>query len=849
MKNKKGFTLVELLVAITILGIVTLVSLPMIRVIQGSMQLSKEKVYKESILSAAKNYNDLHEMDTFGYQNSGCVDIYYTDLVDSKLLDELDLSDSKVIPDKIFVRVIKRNDNYEYEVFMPTADTISSIDFTVCEGSLTESGPKIKFTPEKDLVPKKNNSTVVKIHDDFGISPNAVIKYQWAYASNPTNLIGTAQTKEFRNGVVNDLTLTVNAPTGLNGRFVLVVTPITLQNQIGLSTTTKAISQEFVLDNTAPTIVVKLFKESGGGKTGSALSTKSNANSSITTWAKHGYYIDVSESSDTNGIKKQVWEWNAAGNVSLDKTLSESRKQTNTSKTNKTLTARGARYGKITMCDEANNCRTVEITVNLSPIYYIKYTGGSSGSVANTTCYYEHNCTLANNGFGKTGYYFTKWKIGSTNYNAGATVKNLSSADGTTLTATAQWAGNTYTINFNGNGSTSGSVSSLSCTYGSNCVLRSNGFTRNGYHFTGWKIGSKVYGNGATVSNLATGGTLTAYAQWAGNTYKIKYSGNGATGGSTAETTCTYGSNCSLRGNGFSRTGYNFSSWKIGNNYYSGGQTISNLSTGADVTATAQWSIKKYTISYNCNGGWNCPGSQTKTHGTNINLGGTPTRDGWSFQGWSTSSTATSGYGAGASYSGNGNVTFYATWKRTITVYFNAGKCGWMGNTSRSCSYYNNQTSCNITAPSFSTVGGTTKDGTPYSNWLKARGWNTSSGAASSSYNMGASKAFSSNQTYYAIVTFDGWVTNRKWFVYSDTGLIVRQQPNWDKSGVMHKDTYCRNYGSTDWVYRNVADNPIWARLTQYRNPPYIDKCGSGNASGWDDNCDGWASMRFIRPA
>ena len=114
---------------------------------------------------------------------------------------------------------------------------------------------------------------------------------------------------------------------------------------------------------------------------------------------------------------------------------------------------------------------------------------------------------------------------------------------------------------------------------------------------------------------------------------------------------------------------------------------------------------------------------------------------------------------------------------------------------------------------------------------------------------MGASKAFSSNQTYYAIVTFDGWVTNRKWFVYSDTGLIVRQQPNWDKSGVMHKDTYCRNYGSTDWVYRNVADNPIWARLTQYRNPPYIDKCGSGNASGWDDNCDGWASMRFIRPA
>lgn len=87
-----------------------------------------------------------------------------------------------------------------------------------------------------------------------------------------------------------------------------------------------------------------------------------------------------------------------------------------------------------------------------------------------------------------------------------------------------------------------------------------------------------------------------------------------------------------------------------------------------------------YTISYNANGGSGAPGNQTKTYNVTLTLSSTkPTRSGYDFLGWSTSSTATSAtYGAGGSYTANSGATLYAVWKlKTYTVTFNAngGTC------------------------------------------------------------------------------------------------------------------------------------------------------------------------------
>lgn len=80
-----------------------------------------------------------------------------------------------------------------------------------------------------------------------------------------------------------------------------------------------------------------------------------------------------------------------------------------------------------------------------------------------------------------------------------------------------------------------------------------------------------------------------------------------------------------------------------------------------------------YTISYNANGGSGAPSSQTKYYGTNITLSAAkPTRTGYTFKGWATSSSGSVSYSAGASYTANASVTLYAVWSAvTYTVSYN----------------------------------------------------------------------------------------------------------------------------------------------------------------------------------
>ena len=97
-------------------------------------------------------------------------------------------------------------------------------------------------------------------------------------------------------------------------------------------------------------------------------------------------------------------------------------------------------------------------------------------------------------------------------------------------------------------------------------------------------------------------------------------------------------------------------------------------------TLTASTSISvdakdKYTITYNANGGSGVPSTQYKWYGESLTLSSTkPTRTGYTFQGWGTSSTDTSvDYQPGAGYTANAAITLYAIWKvNTYKVTYNA---------------------------------------------------------------------------------------------------------------------------------------------------------------------------------
>ena len=77
------------------------------------------------------------------------------------------------------------------------------------------------------------------------------------------------------------------------------------------------------------------------------------------------------------------------------------------------------------------------------------------------------------------------------------------------------------TVAFNGNGSTSGSMSSIKIPAGDSQALPSNTFVRSGYDFTGWNTAANgsgtSYSNGATLTTTTAqaGQTITLYAQWA----------------------------------------------------------------------------------------------------------------------------------------------------------------------------------------------------------------------------------------------------------------------------------------------------------------------------------------------
>ncbi len=177
--------------------------------------------------------------------------------------------------------------------------------------------------------------------------------------------------------------------------------------------------------------------------------------------------------------------------------------------------------------------------------YTIKFNNnGGSGSMGDLAMTYDVAKNLTSNSFTRTGYTFSGWNTKEdgtgTSYSNGASVKNLTSTDGATITLYAKWTANTYTVKFNGNGNSGGSTANQSFTYGTAQNLRANGFTRaytvtfdaNGgtcatpsqtatYTFTGWAesaTGAKKYNNSQNVNNLSAtnGATVNLYAVWEG---------------------------------------------------------------------------------------------------------------------------------------------------------------------------------------------------------------------------------------------------------------------------------------------------------------------------------------------
>ena len=151
-------------------------------------------------------------------------------------------------------------------------------------------------------------------------------------------------------------------------------------------------------------------------------------------------------------------------------------------------------------------------------------------------------------------------------------------------------------------------------TYGEAKALTQNTFTKTGYTFAGWattaNAGEAEHEDGKNVSNLTTeqNGTVNLYAVWKPVAYVVIFDRNGADGGSMEDQTFTYDTAASLRGNGYTRTGYHFLGWAKNASAqvtYTDGASVNNLTATADdrITLYAVWEANTYTVRFDANGG------------------------------------------------------------------------------------------------------------------------------------------------------------------------------------------------------------------------------------------------------
>ena len=179
------------------------------------------------------------------------------------------------------------------------------------------------------------------------------------------------------------------------------------------------------------------------------------------------------------------------------------------------------------------------------------------------------------------------------------------------MTVTAQWRINQYTISFDSAGGSA--IAPIAQDYGT-AVTAPADPTREGYTFMGW--------NPAIPATMPAE-DLTITAQWTANRYTISFNTDG--GSAVAPITQDYGTAVAAPADP-TREGYTFTGWD---------KTIPATMPAGDMTITAQWTLDRYTISYNLNNGTATGNPDSYTVESDAITLNTPTRPGYTFTGWS----------------------------------------------------------------------------------------------------------------------------------------------------------------------------------------------------------------------
>ena len=242
-KNNKGFTLIEVLVAITIMGIITVMALPGVQQLQSRNRERKYEKYGESLVSSAKLYVDSNEEDIFGYAVSGCADITFSELEAKALAKDYETNGITCVGnmtnadlrDDTFIHVEKKNNKYVYQPYITCTDKTGKIVYQTpdvvnrCENVSVgvQGNMTFNITAASDTERDKWTKTKqinVEIGSDDGLVPNNFSAYCLTKADNPDVCVeGSRQKIIFGNALgVKSVKKTINL-TDLTGEFYFVL--------------------------------------------------------------------------------------------------------------------------------------------------------------------------------------------------------------------------------------------------------------------------------------------------------------------------------------------------------------------------------------------------------------------------------------------------------------------------------------------------------------------------------------------------------------------------------------------------------------------------------------------------
>ena len=192
--------------------------------------------------------------------------------------------------------------------------------------------------------------------------------------------------------------------------------------------------------------------------------------------------------------------------------------------------------------------------------------------------------------------------------------------------------------------------------------------TKTGYTFNDW------YSNNSYVNKI-TNNTIVEnfnnhnlYAKWTAHTYNINYDCNGGEG-LTTSSYHVYDIEKRLTNNSCIKTGYTFKGWNTNSDGsgtgYTNNQSVKNLTSENNKTITlyAMWTPNTYTVTFDANGGTVDPLTTLVTYDSVYGSLPKPKKSGYEFTGWYTEKNGGTQLTKDTIVKINENQILYAHWK------------------------------------------------------------------------------------------------------------------------------------------------------------------------------------------